>query len=578
MANSLKKRGQKFIRKFSRTSIKVGEESKEHIKENIFERVSHIRNIRLLIFEWSLLVTALIMFSVAQAFWSSGSYEENTFVAGGTYIEATVGRVNSMNPLFATTSSEKTLSRLMFATLISNDYSGNPGVGLANKIRSSEDGKVWTVKLRDNLYWSDGKPITNEDVLYTLELIQNPAVNSIYDSNLSNVKFSETETGEIVFNLNYPYADFASALEIPIVPKHELEDADYKTLVEDSFSNEPVTSGAFSFNALQYSSTSDESVIYLSANPYYYGGKPMLSSFGVHTYPDKNSIINALGAGSITATAELSSTDALKVTSGSFDTREAKIDAGVFAFFNTSTGALRSKDLRRALRWGIDVNEIRTAAPGTTPLDYPLLESQIRLTNYPEIPASDANEARARIAELVPDTTLQLNIATVNSGFLPQVAEKLSAELSALGVEPHVTVYEETQEFIANVIARRAYDILVYEIGLGSDPDLLPYYHSSQASVSGLNLSNYRNSLVDDLLIGARETLDVTLRAKKYESFLEYWADDVPAIGLYQANMTYIYNKNVRTFDEKVHLVTGIDRFVDVTSWAATKGTKSLTP
>ena len=252
MANSLKKRGQKFIRKFSRTSIKVGEESKEHIKENIFERVSHIRNIRLLIFEWSLLVTALIMFSVAQAFWSSGSYEENTFVAGGTYIEATVGRVNSMNPLFATTSSEKTLSRLMFATLISNDYSGNPGVGLANKIRSSEDGKVWTVKLRDNLYWSDGKPITNEDVLYTLELIQNPAVNSIYDSNLSNVKFSETETGEIVFNLNYPYADFASALEIPIVPKHELEDADYKTLVEDSFSNEPVTSGAFSFNALQY--------------------------------------------------------------------------------------------------------------------------------------------------------------------------------------------------------------------------------------------------------------------------------------------------------------------------------------
>ena len=63
MANSLKKRGQKIIRKFSRVSIKASEEGKEHIKENFIERLSHIGNIKLLIFEWSLLIFALILLS-----------------------------------------------------------------------------------------------------------------------------------------------------------------------------------------------------------------------------------------------------------------------------------------------------------------------------------------------------------------------------------------------------------------------------------------------------------------------------------------------------------------------------------
>ena len=110
MVNSFKKRGQKLIRNFSRASIRVSEEGKEHIKENLVERISHIGNIRLLIFEWVLLVAALIMLSITQAFWFGNSYAGNVFTPGGTYTEATLGGVNSLNPLFATTNSEKTLS------------------------------------------------------------------------------------------------------------------------------------------------------------------------------------------------------------------------------------------------------------------------------------------------------------------------------------------------------------------------------------------------------------------------------------------------------------------------------------
>ena len=541
MANSLKKRGQKFVKRFSRTSQKVSEDSKEHIKENIFERFSHIQNIRLLIFEWSLLVLALMLFSVAQAFWFADSYSHESFVAGGNYIEATLGRVNSMNPLFATTSSEKTLSRLMFATLVSNDYSGHPGLGLADSVKASEDGKVWTLRLRDGLKWSDGEPITNADVMFTLGLIQNPVVNTIYDANLENVEVKETENGEITFTLASAYADFASALIIPIVPKHELTDADPKTLIEDSFSVAPVGSGPFSFNALQSSSVSDDSVVYLLGNEYYYGGKPMITSFGVHAYPDREALIAAMNAGAVTATAELSAINADRVTYRGMIKSQTPINAGVFAFLNTGSGALKNVNLRRAIRQGIDLEKVRLSAGVSTALDYPVLDSQIKLTNYPAATVYDFNAAKNKIAEIGGEDGVNLTIVTVNSGHMPAAAEELKNQLTELGINCGVMTYDETQDFITNVVSKRAYDILVYEIELGADPDLLPYFHSSQATSAGLNLASYRNALVDDLLVGARETLDEELRAKKYESFLEYWESDVPAIGLYQAELMYIY-------------------------------------
>ncbi|MBQ1387910.1 hypothetical protein IIY68_03935 [Candidatus Saccharibacteria bacterium] len=578
MGNSIKKSGQKFVRKFSRASLKASAEGKEHIKENLIGRFSHIENVRLLILEWALLAFALIMLAITQSIWFKDSYSEDVFSKGGTYTEATIGDVNSLNPLFATTNSEKVLSRLMFATLATIDYSGHPGIGLAASIMPSEGGRVWTVRLKEGLKWSDGQPITNEDVLFTTELIKSPVVNSVYDASLANIKVAEGEDGEIVFTLPSVYADFISALNIPIVPKHELDDADPKTLIEDSFSNAPVTSGAFSFNALQSVAGGSEKVYYLSANPYYYKGRTLLDSFAVHTYKDKDAVAGALNSGAVTATAELSGPDAEKVTAGQFIKKNSSINSGAYIFFNTTSEQVKNRDLRAAIRQGINLEKIRAAALDTTALNYPLLSSQIDLSSYPEIPGQDYEAAKAKIAELLGDGVHGLEVATINTGYLPAVADVLAEELRALGFEVNVSKYEENQEFINNIISKRSYNILVYDIELGADPDLLPYYHSSQATASGLNLSNYRNALVDDLLLGARDTLDDALRAKKYETFLQYWVNDVPAIGLYQPNLTYIYNRNVRTFGNDVRLVTALDRFTDITDWAAEKETKNKTP
>ena len=578
MKNDVRKRGQKFIRRFSRASVKASEESKEHIKENFVGRLSHINNIRLLIVEWSLLIVALIMLAVTQAFWFGGSYAEEAFSNGGTYTEATLGEVKSMNPLFAMTDSEKVLSKLMFATLSTVDYSGHAGIGLASSIRPNEDGSVWTVKLREGLQWSDGEPITNEDVIFTAELLKNPAVNSVFDSNLANVKVSENDKGQIVFELPSTYADFITALNFPIVPSHVLKDVDPQTLIENNFSNTPVTSGPFSFNAVQTTSQADEKVYYLTSNPHYYKGKTSLDSFAVHTYNSKDGIIGAINSGSVTATAELTGAEAEQITSKQFNEKDSSLNSGAFIFFNTKRPGLKEASVRTAIRQGMNMEKIRASVPNATKLDYPLLDTQIKLSTYPEVPAYNVAEASSKLNEAFPEGKPKLNLVTVNSGFLPKVADTVKTELEELGFEVDMTSFDETQDFINNIISKRGYDILIYEIELGTDPDLLPYYHSSQANSAGLNLSNYRNVMVDDLLLGARDMLDLELRAKKYESFLEYWVSEAPAIGVYQTDMSYYYNKNVRPFGDSLKLVTAIDRFNDINDWAVTKETKNKTP
>lgn len=576
MRQTFKKRGQKIARKWERFSEQAKEGSREHIQENIISRLPHARRVRLLILEWVLLIIVITSLALTQAFWYRQSYSLQAFVDGGTYIEATIGNVNSLNPLFAITNSEKVLSRLMFMTLSTIDYSGHDGLGLASSIVPDETGKVWTVTIKDDVKWSDGVAVTIDDVLFTVNTIKDPNASTIYDANFSGIKVEQVDQS-LVFTLPAAYADFATTLNIPILPAHILKDVPPSQLLEHSFSTNPVTSGAFSFNATQNLVADGEKIIYLTANPNYYKGAPMLDSFAIHTYNTAPDIIGALSDGEVTATAELTSLDAPLLQSDTIYEKQTTIANGVYAFLNTTSPLLSNVAVRQAIQRGINMNQVRSVLDGEVPLNYPILESQIKLKGYPPLPEFDQAAARKTIAE-AGLAGQSLRLATTSAGYFPEVAAELKTQLEALGFTVDLSVYDPGQEFLVNVVRQRNYDILLYEIELGADPDLFPYYHSSQASESGLNLSNYHNALVDDAILAARSTLSASLRAAKYETFLKEWVTDVPAIGIYQASLTYFFNKNVRAFSEEDRLVYPIDRFVDVEYWAVNKATKNRTP
>lgn len=576
MRQTFKKRGQKLAKRLERFSAQAREDSREHIKENLISRLPNAKRVRLLILEWALLIVIIISLALTQAFWYTQSYSVQAFVDGGTYIEATIGKVNSLNPFFATTNSEKVLSKLMFSTISRIDYSGHVGLGLAESIVPDETGKVWTVKLKDGLKWSDGQPITADDVAFTIKLAKDPNVNSIYSSNFSGVDVAQNGN-EVTFTLPSSYADFAAALNVPLLPAHILGDVTPSKLLEHSFSTSPVTSGAFSFNAIQSVTSDGEKIVYLSANNNYYRGAPMLSSFAIHSYANGEAILAALSTGEVTATAELTAVEGATLSSDLVYEKQTTIANGVYLFLNTTSEVLADVKVRQGLQQGIDMSAVRSILNHEEPLDYPILESEIQLNNYPAIPAYDLAAAKEKIQSAgVAGKTIQL--ATIGTGYFSDLANEVEEQLEALGFNVELTIYEPGQEFLLNVIRPRNYDILIYEIELGADPDLLPYYHSSQASASGLNLSNYHNALVDDLILAARSTMNENLRIAKYESFLKSWVEDVPAIGIYQASLNYFFNKNVRAFSEDNHLVYTTDRFQDVETWAVNKAVKNRTP
>lgn len=579
MKKSLEKSGQKLARRWSRFSRKASVEGKEHIKENLISRFSHVRRVRLLILEWALLVAVITFLAIAQAFWYSESYATETFTTGGTYIEGNLGKVNSLNPLFATTSSEKTLAKLMFASITSPDYSGHTGLDLAENVKAQDNSaKTWSIKLRDNLKWSDGAPITNADVLYTIKVIQDSRVNTSYRKNLRNVRVSE-EDGRLIFSLPSADANFPTKLEIPVLPEHILKDVPVEQLLEHSFSTNPVTSGPFTYNATQAVGSDGEKIVYLNPNKYYYNGTPMLDNFVVHAYLTADDIIAAMKSGAITATAALSAADAPLVRSATVYEKQSALSSGVYAFINTDSSILNKKTLRQAVRQGINMAELRAPLGDAPALNYPFTSTQVDLASFPALPEYNADSAKATISEAGLAENDVITIATVSAGFLPELADNMASQLTALGLRATTAVYEPNQDFLTNVIRNRAYDILIYEIELGPDTDLYPYYHSSQASESGgLNLSNYRNKLADDMILSARSTLNETERNAKYQTFLKYWIDDVPAIGIYQVNISYYFNRSVRTYSDDNRLTDPTDRFVDVYYWAAETTKKNRTP
>ena len=583
MNKNFKKSGRKIFKKISLFSKRVHRDGQEHIKENLIDHISHIKDVRLYILEWILLVTVIILFSITQAYWYLNSFAVETYTRGGTYTEATLGKINSFNPLFVTTSSEETLSRLLFATLSTTDYSGHTGLGLAESIHANDTGDVWTVKLRDGLKWSDGQAITNSDVLYTIKTIQSTRIKTSFASKLVGVTVVENEQGELVFTLSSPNAFFESSLDLPILPAHILKDVSPELLLENKFSTRPTTSGAFTVNATQNIGTEGEKIVYLTANSKYYKGTPMLDSFSIHAFTNLTDIKNAIRSGTVTATADLPSKFAQELSSSNINEYQSSVNYGVFAFFNTESTIFKDKSLRQAVRLGLNFNNLRTGLSGELPLDYPLLDSQVDSITFPTIPKTDVTSAKAEIERLkvaTPDlATAKIKIVTIKGdNYLEEFANRISSQLESLGLQSSVTAYDSNQDFALNILRPRAYDLLIYEIGLGADPDVLAYYHSLEATENGHNLSNYKNSVVNDLLLSARTTMDSQLRAAKYQKFLERWVEDVPAIGLYQTTLPYFVNRNVRAFSQENRLVTSSDRFIDIENWATKKTVKNRTP
>lgn len=580
-------------KKMSRRVKKAEGATMRHAHKFIVGRLDNIRNVRRHIIAWLLLVGVMIIAVGVQYVWFQNSYKTTAAARGGTYAEALLGPVDTLDPLYASSDAELAASRLLFSSLFNYDETGHLHGDLAQDMTVDKSGRIYTVKLRPGVMWHDGYVLTAKDVAFTINLIKNPETRSSLRINWQDITVKAIDDSTVQFRLPAVYAAFPNALTFSVLPEHILGNTAPGAIRENTFSRQPVGSGPFSFRLLQrIDAGRQRKVVHMVAFNKYYGGTPFINRFEVHAYDTQESIIRALRTGEVSATANLNGSNVSQLGKDAYTIIDKPVNSGVYALFNTQSPILKDKAVRQALEFGTDTAAIRKALSAPVPsLDLPFINGQLTGEGIPR-PAPFSAEKAAKLLTRAgwmlkgsvrekKGQRLAVTIATTKNAQYEKALEELSGQWRKLGVQVNTNVVnttDPTSNFVQNVLQPRSYDVLLYELFIGADPDVYAYWHSSQVGTNGYNFSNYSNGTADDALSSARSRLEPELRNVKYKAFARQWVADVPAIGLYQPVMEYVSNKNIHAVDESSTLVSAYDRYANILEWNVEQKSVYKTP
>jgi peptide/nickel transport system substrate-binding protein len=567
-------------KELSRRMKKVEGATVRHARRFVFKRMDSIREVRRHIILWILTIGLIIGASGLQLMWFQQSYRTTANADNGTYAEAVLGPVNTLNPIFANTSAEESASYLLFSRLLTYDQTGRLNYDLAQSMTISDNQKTYTLKLRPDAKWQDGVYVRAKDVVFTVNLLKNPATRATI-TGWSDITAIAVDDVTVQFTLPDVYAAFPHALNfLPILPEHVLRNVAPGELRENAFSTNPIGSGPFTLRFIQDIDTAHgRKIIHLARNDSYYRGAPKLERFQLHVYASSDAIVHAVTTSEVNAATDLSVTDTAKIKSDRYEIERKPIDAGVYALFNTTVGVMSDKTVRQALQMGTDTAAVRSAVGLNTPeIHLPFITGQVTGDVPSEIVYNKAgasallDQAGWKLDGSVrkkEGTLLRLTVVTTKNNDFEKALSNMAEQWRGLGITVTTSIVDPSdpsQNVVQNILQPRAYDVLLYQLTIGADPDVYAYWHSSQAS-KGFNFSNYSNPISDDSLASARTRIEPDLRNAKYVTFAKQWMADAPAIGLFQATTQYVYSTNVHAMPEKEVLVSAADRYADVQYW-----------
>lgn len=146
-----------------------------------------------------------------------------------------------------------------------------------------------------------------------------------------------------------------------------------------------------------------------------------------------------------------------------------------------------------------------------------------------------------------------------------KVADIIAGYFQEVGIKVKVRLVD-AQDITREVLRTRSYDMLLYGVLVGSDPDQYPFWHSSQIGYPGLNLSQYSNKAVDQLLEKARSNTNPDDITKLYTDFAAALHADAPAVFLYTPTYTYALTDEIKGFSVD-SIAKPSDRFSNITDW-----------
>lgn len=569
------------------------------------------------------LVEKIIFYTLSSVFivstlWSLIALNERFLVRvpaqGGSLSEGVIGAPRLINPLLALSDADRDLTNLIYSGLMRATPNGDLMPDLAESYEVSDDGLVYTFTLKEGLVFHDGKPLSSDDVIFTIDKVQDSLVKSTKRASWEGVIAEKINDRTLTFTLSRPYTPFLENTTIGILPKHiwGAENVTSEEFVHLKFNTEPIGSGPYRIKSISKDSSGIPRYYDLVAFRHFSLGRPHITTIRLSFYANEDELIGSFEDGEIDAINAISShhIEALTLEERTIMTYTLPRVFGVF--FNQNHNTLFTNfSVRSALEAAIDREEIieevllgyGTAIHGPLPpgsfATLPIAEvteesndlhetttdetssPPLDIVTTGEVIDTHYNEAVAILEEagwkLDEETglrtrtsrkgseTLQFSLATSDANELVATTERVKARWESLGARVDLKIFS-TSDLNRNIIRPRQYDALFFGEIIGRELDPFAFWHSSQRNDPGLNIALYANITADRLLEDGRVTKDRDERAKIYQQFQAEVAKDIPAVFMYSPDFIYITPTKVQGITAGTITIPS-ERFLDVHDW-----------
>jgi len=428
---------------------------------------------------------------------------------------------------------------------------------LAEKWAVSPDGKTWTFSLRRDAKFSNGDPVTSEDVVWSLQRAHD--LSGPWQWALDPVQtIAAADDHTVVFTLKEPWAPFLA--DVSLFSNSILSAKAFRTARAEDIANKPLGSGPFMLTTWKKGDEID-----MQANPYYYEkGRPRTRELHIRYVPDDNARMIALQAG------DLDGIDYPPFAQVSVLRRDPRLDvqlnpstAIAHVLLNVTAAPLNNVKFRQALAYATDRAGIVKAVcydncvPATSflPITTPYFDKGLKAYTY------DPTKAKQLLAESGVATPVTLTVIEQSgANDAATAATLLKGMWSQIGVNLNLEPLDR-----GTAIGRmRALD---YQITVGGwtndvpDPSELASYEFDFVTAKSYH-TGYRSPQMDKLVQDGMRELNPTKRRQIYYQMQELAIQESPLIWLYYAPYTVAINKKMHGF---VQMATGPWLFKDVT-------------
>ncbi|SDK23772.1 peptide ABC transporter substrate-binding protein [Natronincola ferrireducens] len=481
---------------------------------------------------------------------------ENYEPADGGTLNLSVTRFNTFNPLFNNNYSLFQLHHLIYEGLVTFDPNMDIKPKLAIDWTIAQDGQSIQFTLRDGVTWHDGKPLTAEDVIFTVNLIKgnirNAKGTSIFRTSLQQISdIREIKDGVINVTFSSPFSNALEVMTFPILPKHLFEGNNIEKLNSPNF---PMV-GTGPYQLDQYETMRK---IKLTKNKNYWGQVPYIQDIEVTIVPDLEAQLSVFENGDIDVAQPISIDWAKYMENRNVKVYEYVSNNYEFLGLNFRNSILRDKNIRKAIAYGIDrhklINNIYLGH-GTV-VDGPIYPLSLLYDEGSLQYGYNRDQAEALLQESGYELDRENNtrsngngdtlnftlISNKNNVLREKTVFFIEDELEAIGIKIDVELldWEELNERIA----RGNFDIVLGGWELAYLPDLSFAFHSRQ--LGGSNFIAYNNEEMDELLEEAFSAAGLTAKQQAYSQLQIHIAEELPYVSLFFKNGAIVVRDKVK--------------------------------